>query len=314
MGYRKTLTIKPFVAAAIACAVASMSGGFAARAATADTSTTVAAAPAANTAGAPAPAQEPRWLGVAMENIPPIFSHLLGLHPLQGLMVIQVIPGSPAFKAHLEPGDLLITLNGHALDSPFELIRAENRKGAAAPALNLTLIRAGVRKNVTLTPVSRPHRLIFFFPRRPEPAGVLPAGPGTPSDIQTTGLMTVGPGVRLHLPAAAVPSKGTGHPDLFSFKKWMGPHGTQHLQITWHQHVYDIQPGRLNRFPPPVQAVARLILHGQAPQHVNIGPSRLELIQHRMAELQALIQHLKLEEKQLRQQAAQCTPSAQTGR
>ncbi len=301
----------PFAAAVIVCAITFMSGGYAARAATADTPATVTAAPATSPAAPPATAQTPRWVGMAMEKIPPIFSHLLGLNPQQGLMVIEVIPGSPAFKAHLEPGDLLITLNGHALESPFELIHAENRKGAAPPALSITFIRAGVRKNATLTPVDRPHRMIFFFPRVPEPAGVLPAGAGTPHDIQTTGLMTtVGPGVRLHLPSAAAPQGDMSRPGLFTFKKWIGPHGAQHLEIVWREHVYEIQPGRLDRLPPPVQAVARLILRSQIPQAPSQRPSRLQLIQHRMAEIRALIQRLHIEEQQLQHQATQCGPTA----
>ena len=242
-----------------------------------------------------------------MEKIPPIFSHLLGLKPQQGLMVLQVIPNSPAFKAHVQPGDLLITLNGHALENPFELIRAENQPGPTSPALNITLIRAGVRKAVTLTPVNRPHHLVFFFNRRLVPVGALPPGTGSPDHIQSTSLMTVGPGVELHIPAAAIPHAGLGRPDLFTLRQSIGPHGERHLQILWRSHAYDIQPNRLNRLPPPVQAVARLILRSYS-QSITPAPSRYVPIRQRLIEINAMIHNLQLQEKTLEAQAVKCAP------
>ncbi len=296
------------VAVAMACGLASVSSGNAVRAATGDTSTRVAAAPATSSTSTSAAIPPPRWLGVAMQKIPPVFSRLLGLESQQGLMVLQVIPNSPAFKAHLEPGDLLITLNGRALENPFELIGAENQPGPVAPTLKIALIRDGMRKTVTLTPVNRPHHLVFFFNRRPGPAGALPAGAGSPNDIQSTSLMTVGPGVKLHIPAAAVPQTGNGHPDLFTVRQSVGPHGGRHLEILWRSRAYEIQPNRLNRLPPPVQAVARLILRGHVTP-VEQSPSQQMLIQQRLTEVKAMIRRLQSQEKALEIQAAKC-PSA----
>lgn len=302
-------TLKLLVAIAIASGFATVRCPNAVRAAAEDTSTTAAAASATSSVAAPA-AQSPRWLGVAMGKIPPIFSHLLGLKPQQGLMVLQVIPNSPAFKAHVQPGDLLITLNGHALENPFELIRAENRPGSKAPALNITLIRAGVRKAVTLTPVNRPHHLVFLFNRRLAPVGALPSGTGSPNHIQATSVMTIGPGVRLHMPAAAIPHAGMmGHPDLFTLRQYIGPRGGRHLQILWRSHAYNIQPNRLDRLPPPVQAVARLILQSHS-QSITPTSSRYMLIQQRLTEVKAMIHNLQLQEKSLEAQAVKCAPRA----
>ncbi len=296
-------TFRNLIAAAMACCVVTVGSGYAVRAATVVTSTTVAAAPATGLQSVSAAPQRPRWLGVSMEKIPPIFSRLLGLAPQQGLLVIQVIPNSPAFKAHLEPGDLLVTLDGKALENPFELIRKENRTGAIAPKLTITLIRDGMRKTVVVTPMTRPRHLIFFFNRRPEPAGVLPTGAVPPHDIQTTSLITVGPGVKLHIPAMAVPSRADGRPDLFTVRQWLGQHGTRHLEILWRSRAYEIQPGSLKKLPPPVQAVARLILRGHA-QFIAPAPSRRMLIQQRITEIKALIQRLQTREKILEAQSA----------
>ena len=300
-------TLKLLVTIAMASGFATVRCGNAARAAAGDTSTTAAAVSAISSVSPPA-AQAPRWLGVAMEKIPPVFSHLLGLKPQQGLMVLQVIPNSPAFKAGMQPGDLLITLNGRALENPFELIRAENRPGPTAPSLNITLIRAGVRKAVTLTPVNRPHHLVFFFTRRLGPVGALPPGTGSPDNIQATSVMTVGPGVKLHIPATAIPHAGMlGHPDLFTLRQFIGPRGGRHLQILWRSQAYNIQPNRLDRLPPPVQAVARLILQTHS-QSITPAPSRYVLIQQRLTEIKAMIHKLQSQEKSLQAQAANCAP------
>ncbi len=291
------------LAVALACGLTAVSGN-AVRAATGDTSTTVAAAAAIPAASGAV--QTPRWLGVAMGKIPPVFSRLLGLQSQQGLMVLQVIPNSPAFKAQLEPGDLLIAVNGRALENPFELIGAENRPGPVAPKLTITLIRDGMRKTVTLTPVNRPHHLVFFFTRRPGPAGALPTGAGSPNDIQSTSLMTVGPGVRLHVPANMVRlSAGRGRPDLFTVRQWMGPRGNRHLEILWQSRAYDIQPTRLNRLPPPVQAVARLILRNGTPAMAQVPPPQMR-IKKRLAAVKKLIQKLRAQEKSLEMQAEKC--------
>ena len=300
--------LKLLVAVALASGFATVSSPSAARAAAGDPSTTAAAASATRSASAPT-VPAPRWLGVAMEKIPPVFSHLLGLKPQQGLMVLQVIPNSPAFKAHVQPGDLLITLNGQPLENPFELIRAENQPGPKPPALNITLIRAGVRKALTLTPVNRPHHLVFFFTRRLGPVGALPTGAGSPNDIQSTSLMTVGPGVELHIPAAAIPHAGLGRPDLFTLRQSIGPHGGRHLQILWRSRAYDIQPNRLNRLPPPVQAVARLMLRSYS-QSTTPAPSQYMLIHQRLMEIEAMIHNLQLQEKSLEAQAVKCAPPA----
>ena len=302
---------KQFVAAVIAGCIAAVGSGLAARAATVVTSTTVAAAPATTFAATqPAPATPPRWLGLAMEKIPPIFSRLLGLQAQQGLLIIQVIPNSPAFKAHLKPGDLVVTLNGHPLLNPYDLIHAENRRGAVPPTLSLSFIRDGIRKSAMVTPVDRPPHLIFFISRRPGPAGVLPTGTGSPDNIQPTSLMTVGPGVKLHLPAGVAAPGANARPDLLTVKQWMDPHGTRHLQIIWRSHTYNIQPGRMGKLPPPVQAVARMVLQRDAMMISTGRPLSPEAaIQQRLVELRALIQRLQLQEKQLQQEATKYAPA-----
>lgn len=66
------------------------------------------------------------WFGVAVENIPPVIAKQLKLHKDQGLMVVSVLPNSPAEKAGLKADDLLVEINGRPLTSQEELAHAAN--------------------------------------------------------------------------------------------------------------------------------------------------------------------------------------------
>src|SRR6187551_2967095 len=91
------------------------------------------AAPAAAPAPANGAVTPQYWFGVAVENIPPSFSRQLRLKENQGLMVVGIIPQTPAEKAGLKADDLLVELNGVELTSQEQLARAANV--ALSPAL-----------------------------------------------------------------------------------------------------------------------------------------------------------------------------------
>ncbi|HMD53256.1 MAG TPA: PDZ domain-containing protein [Phycisphaerae bacterium] len=172
-----------------------------------------AATPAPSTR--PANATPSRWIGVMVQKIPPAYSQLLGLKTDQGLLVNRVIPNSPAAKAGLNGGDLLILINNKPLSDPEELIRVVNtvENGKPAPC-ELIYIRGGAEHSATIIPENRPANLSIAYPSG-FPNGLfisttMPAGniyiQGTP------GTIAIGPGVILHLqqqnPGQNTPSTG----------------------------------------------------------------------------------------------------------
>jgi hypothetical protein len=121
------------------------------------------------------------WFGVAVQNLPRAISRQLKLAPDQGLMVMMVLPDSPAQKAQLRPEDVLIEIDGIPLTSYEELARAANRPPPTTPpsqdaaesstrgkivaallpnACQLTLLREGDRKTVTILPAPRPRNML----------------------------------------------------------------------------------------------------------------------------------------------------------
>jgi len=84
--------------------------------------TPVLAQPAAPQAEAQVDA--PVWLGVAIGPIPPAVQAQLPkeIAKNQGLMVMRVVPGSPADKSGIRQHDVLLSYNGEKLFSPKDLV------------------------------------------------------------------------------------------------------------------------------------------------------------------------------------------------
>jgi len=59
------------------------------------------------------------WLGVVIEELTPPVAEALGL--THGVIVLKVIPGSPADKAGLQPGDIILAVNHHPIKNASEL-------------------------------------------------------------------------------------------------------------------------------------------------------------------------------------------------
>jgi len=69
--------------------------------------------------------------------------------PLQGVMVLDTIIDSPAYKAQLKPGDILLKFQGLSVDNPRQLAVA---LGSVPPKFLLELMRNGriIQRNISL--------------------------------------------------------------------------------------------------------------------------------------------------------------------
>jgi len=99
-------------------------------------------------AASPARADEPAWLGVKLGPIPEALA--AHLKDARGAMVEEVVPGSPAEAAGLKRFDMIVGIDGTALQAPDE-IRARVRSGKKGDALKLDVIRGNEKVPVAVT-------------------------------------------------------------------------------------------------------------------------------------------------------------------
>ncbi|HEX4534233.1 MAG TPA: Do family serine endopeptidase [Rhizomicrobium sp.] len=63
------------------------------------------------------------WLGVQIQSITPEIAASLGMQQPKGAIVATVVPGGPAAKGGFQPGDIVIAINGKAIDGSRDLTR-----------------------------------------------------------------------------------------------------------------------------------------------------------------------------------------------
>jgi len=89
------------------------------------------------------------WLGVALRPLTPDVAQTLGLTEQRGAVVDGVVPGSPAERAGLRKGDVIVAFGDRPVMSPADL----SRRIAGQPPgqrVQLTIVRAGARSIATV--------------------------------------------------------------------------------------------------------------------------------------------------------------------
>jgi len=99
------------------------------------------------------------WLGVAIQSITPAIAKSLGMNPDEptGALVATVTPNSPAAKAGLKPGDVILSANGKPVNAVHDL----PRQVASMPPgqkLELSLRRGGKEINLAATTAEMPQQ------------------------------------------------------------------------------------------------------------------------------------------------------------
>ncbi len=97
------------------------------------------------------------WLGVVIQEITIDIQERLKLKDAQGAYIVQVVQNSPAAKAGIMEGDVIVEFNGQPLRNSREL----PHKAAHAPAgksIGIALIRQGKKINMTVVLEKAPHR------------------------------------------------------------------------------------------------------------------------------------------------------------
>jgi S1-C subfamily serine protease len=95
------------------------------------------------------------FLGVGLEPITQGFRNQTGYNGQGGVGVIQVISGSGADQAGINPGDVILKMNGKAYSNRDQL-SATIAKMHAGDKVTLEVWSNGVKRNVQVTLGSRP--------------------------------------------------------------------------------------------------------------------------------------------------------------
>ena len=106
------------------------------------------------------------WIGVPVSRVDATLrAHLTSLASEAGLIVNDVVKGSPAEKVGVLKNDILVSMDGKPLttsDSLIEQIQAT--KGKPVP---IEILRAGKPITVTMTPAKRAHPTVINLPGHP---------------------------------------------------------------------------------------------------------------------------------------------------
>ncbi|MFA7485780.1 MAG: DegQ family serine endoprotease, partial [Phycisphaerae bacterium] len=97
------------------------------------------------------------YLGIHLQDLTPDLAENFGLKESKGVIVNEVIPGSPAEEAGLEFGDIVVEFNGRKIEDRADLM---NRVAVLAPETEVKLLinREGKEQTITAKLGERPKR------------------------------------------------------------------------------------------------------------------------------------------------------------
>ena len=94
------------------------------------------------------------WLGVTIQNVDEKSAKALGLPAAEGALIGDVLPGNPAAKAGIRPGDVITALNGEKVRSSDDLLRKVAAIKPGGKAL-LSIWRSGATKEISVVVAER---------------------------------------------------------------------------------------------------------------------------------------------------------------
>ncbi len=95
------------------------------------------------------------WLGIEGDPVTPALAKDLGMKDTRGIVVVGVLRGGPAHKAGIEPGDVILEINGVIInDSHTALITISDQKPGTK--FDIVLFRNGKKIKLSVTAVERP--------------------------------------------------------------------------------------------------------------------------------------------------------------
>jgi serine protease Do len=99
------------------------------------------------------------YIGISLQQLDKTLSEGLGMKVDKGVMVREVLPGTPAEKAGLQPKDVIVEFNGKPVKEmqKFRMMVGNTPVGSSIP---IAVLRDGKRKDLTIDIVERPEDVV----------------------------------------------------------------------------------------------------------------------------------------------------------
>jgi len=111
------------------------------------------------------------FLGAQLQDLDPDLAAAFGMKTRKGAVLVNIIEGSPADIAGLQPGDVVIAVNNNAVDNAADLRNQVGLK-RIGDKVELRIVREGKKKTVTATVAERETAAIPSDLRNERLAGV----------------------------------------------------------------------------------------------------------------------------------------------
>jgi membrane-associated protease RseP (regulator of RpoE activity) len=244
------------------------------------------------------------WIGLVGGPIDadhPLRAHV-DIPENQGLLVVNVVPNSPASKAGLKQNDILLRANDNDLSKMEDLVQLVTTEGEKKGQIAIEVLRRGERETVYVTPEERPADAQApqgSFGQAFGPGFAFPGGGEIPQDLLREfrnlpfEFRQFGPGVVVggdepaNLPNGVSVSivQENGQPAKITVQR-----GGE----TWHVNADD--PGSLNQLPEDLRPFVEKMIRGRThfgmsrPVLPELGngrlSDRLDRMEERMQKLQ----------------------------
>ena len=89
------------------------------------------------------------WVGIGLQDLTPELMQSFGLKEKEGALISQLYEGSPAEKAGLKVGDIVIEIDGKEIENSQSVVR-EVLKKQVGQQVEIVVLRDGKRKTVSI--------------------------------------------------------------------------------------------------------------------------------------------------------------------
>jgi len=132
------------------------------------------------------------YMGIYIQNVTPSMAKAFGVSTMRGALIGDVTPGSPASRAGLQRGDIILDANGKTVVDASQF-RLETAMTPPGTTMRLTVLRNGNRMAIPVT--------LGEMPSQPNAESGAAVAPGSAFQGMTVARLTPELARELHLPA-----------------------------------------------------------------------------------------------------------------